>query len=524
MAVYSTLAKAGPFVGDGVQRVFPFEFAFIEPYHVAVYADDKRVSPAAYEVTRPEGYLPGISTLDGGNIVFKEAPARGSRIAVIRDVPVTQETDIQDNTAFYPEAIERGLDKLTMICQQLMEESSRGVHVSPTSGTSPEALSSVLNGVLTGFSIDSTGRLFWKNCEVLTRCNTGDIGGGGGSDNEDGSGGSDGEDGSGGSDGSDGEDGEDGKDGRPGEIIVVGEGDTSKGYVRETGYERTLDFQMIPNASDYHGDEECKADCYYCRILVHEKYPYAFSAWHEKMATVQGESWEEEDENGEPVYYCELPPGPYYNEDTDKIEIYDSETEETREIQIDVAKVIAEVEKSIKGIIDGKIHCETASPEAVAAFPSAGWTGYRWYKPYHENNWTSTLEKSGQIMTYETNSHLGYYDAWGGVPCGASAEPVTGSITVNTSVFEWVPNEDYEGPAPKKVLLIDEKGYRRAYDFGVEYCMTALDYVEHDWFKVVSCGSGKNEWAAPAGVVTDTGWEKKNKTNRVDYTYEGVLF
>ena len=301
-------------------------------------------------------------------------------------------------------------------------------------------------------------------------------------------------------------------------------GDTSKGHVKETGYRRILDFKTTPNFSDYHGDEACKADYYYSRILVHDKYPYAFSTWHGKMATVQGEVFEEEDENGDPVYYCELPSGPYYNEETDKIEIYDPEKEETSEIKLDIKGLIAEIDTTLQGVIQGTIHHNTVSPDAVADFPSDGWTGYRWYRPYHENSWTSTLEKSGQALVYETESYPGYYSAWGGIPCGTSAEPVTGSITVNTSVFEWIPNDDYDGPAPKKLILIDEKGKRRKLDFGVEYCPTELDYVEHDWFRVVSCGSGNNEWAVPAGVVTDTGWEKKQKITRTTYTYDGVLF
>ena len=242
------------------------------------------------------------------------------------------------------------------------------------------------------------------------------------------------------------------------------------------------------------------------------------------MATIHGEVFEEEDENGDPVYYCELPSGPYYNEDTDKIEIFDPETEETSEIQLDIKGLIAEIGATLQGVIKGEIHSETASPEAVADFPSDGWTGYKWYRSYHANSWVSDLVESGQTLTYETNSHLGYYDTWGGIPCGTSAEPVTGSITVNTSVFEWVPNEDYDGPAPKKVILVDGNGNRHAFDFGVEYCPTGLDDVEHEWFKVVSCGGGNNEWAVPAGVVTDTGWENKNKTNRTNFTYDGVLF
>lgn len=120
MTVGSSLSKAGPFIADGVQKEFPYEFSLLDPTHIAVWVDGSRI-------------LKGF-TVTQNSVVFTEAPAEGSKVTLIRDVPFTQETDIQNNTAFFPEVIEKALDKLTMISQQLKEKSERSLTLLPGEG------------------------------------------------------------------------------------------------------------------------------------------------------------------------------------------------------------------------------------------------------------------------------------------------------------------------------------------------------------------------------------------------------
>lgn len=122
MSIESTISKAGPYIADGAQTKFPFGFVVQDASHVAVYSEDGELT---------DGFR--IELVDnGGSVIFRTPPTRGSRIAILRNIPITQETDIQNNTPFYPEVIEAALDKLTMIAQQLAEEVSRCAQVPST--------------------------------------------------------------------------------------------------------------------------------------------------------------------------------------------------------------------------------------------------------------------------------------------------------------------------------------------------------------------------------------------------------
>lgn len=130
MTLASQRATAGPFACDGVQVEFPFEFRVEEPEHLKVYKDDLPVEG---------GYTVRLLG-NGGSVVFAVAPAAGSAVAVERDVPTTQEVDLQNNTAFLPEVLEGALDKLTMICQQLQSRLARSMVLPPTRTETDETI------------------------------------------------------------------------------------------------------------------------------------------------------------------------------------------------------------------------------------------------------------------------------------------------------------------------------------------------------------------------------------------------
>ena len=135
MSVPNEISAAGPYIGNGLQREFPFTFPILDTQHVAVYLNGAIVSDG-FSVEPVEG--------GGGVVVFSDPPPSGHIVMILRNVPITQLTDIQNHTAFLPEVIETMADKLTMICQQLREILSRVVTVPPGVDSTWEELMNLL--------------------------------------------------------------------------------------------------------------------------------------------------------------------------------------------------------------------------------------------------------------------------------------------------------------------------------------------------------------------------------------------
>mgnify|MGYP004653996617 FL=1 len=106
------------YIGNGVAKEFAIPFSFLEQKHIKVRQKENDIQT---ERTDWE--------INGGNIVFKTAPESGAEIAIVREVPLTQETDYRDNEILHAETLERNFDKLTMQVQQLEEKSARAVTV-----------------------------------------------------------------------------------------------------------------------------------------------------------------------------------------------------------------------------------------------------------------------------------------------------------------------------------------------------------------------------------------------------------
>lgn len=127
------------YIGNGVAKEFAIPFSFLEKEHLKV-----RQKKNDIQTERTDW------TVKNGNLVFAIAPASGAEIAIVREVPLTQETDYRDNEILHAETLERCFDKLTMQVQQLAEKSNRAVKVSMFSDTDPSALANeveVLYGI-----------------------------------------------------------------------------------------------------------------------------------------------------------------------------------------------------------------------------------------------------------------------------------------------------------------------------------------------------------------------------------------
>jgi hypothetical protein len=135
MTVASSTSKSGPYAGNGVTTVFAFAFKVQQAADIKVVRT-VTTNGTAVDTTLTSGadYTVAVnadqSASPGGNVTILSAPANGQQITILRNVTATQGTSIPNQGGFYPRVVEAALDKLTMLVQQLSEESGRALKVS----------------------------------------------------------------------------------------------------------------------------------------------------------------------------------------------------------------------------------------------------------------------------------------------------------------------------------------------------------------------------------------------------------
>ena len=143
MTVPSTVNRSGPYSGNGVTVVFPYGFRILGATHLTVVRTtngvDDVVNPSDYSVTN-------VGDAAGGNVIFTLAPAVGHAITIIRNAPFTQDTDLENQGAYYAETVEAALDLAAMRDQQLEERLDRAVQI-PV-GADPSTLPGLIEDVL----------------------------------------------------------------------------------------------------------------------------------------------------------------------------------------------------------------------------------------------------------------------------------------------------------------------------------------------------------------------------------------
>lgn len=133
--------------GNGVATVFSFNPVVIfEASDLQVYktAVDGTVTLLA-EGVGAANYAVNVSSYPGtGSVTYPSTgPTRlatGEVLTIIRVLPYEQGTRYSNQRAYYPDAIEKSFDYLTMLTQQLLEISSRSVQVPIGDPTDPQDL------------------------------------------------------------------------------------------------------------------------------------------------------------------------------------------------------------------------------------------------------------------------------------------------------------------------------------------------------------------------------------------------
>lgn len=137
----STTSTKKVYSGNAVATVFAYDFFIQASTDIEVYLADPDGLLELQTLTT-DYTLSGVGNPAGGNVTFVSgAPAAGTNnILLIRNTPLTQETDYIEGDTFPAEEHEKALDKLTRICQELSEVLSRAVKLDANDSTDPVEL------------------------------------------------------------------------------------------------------------------------------------------------------------------------------------------------------------------------------------------------------------------------------------------------------------------------------------------------------------------------------------------------
>ena len=128
-------ASRALFEGNGAATQFPFSFRVWEDSQLVV----SLTSPQG-ETTQATGWTATLSD-SGGTVSYLHQGAAlpaGWKLAIVRNMPFSQEIDLVSGARFDPQVMEDGLDQAAAERQQLLEQLSRAVILPPTSEQSPQ--------------------------------------------------------------------------------------------------------------------------------------------------------------------------------------------------------------------------------------------------------------------------------------------------------------------------------------------------------------------------------------------------
>jgi hypothetical protein len=149
------------YTGNGATTVFARTFFVSDADHLKVY---QTIGSTTTEVT--SGITKdGIGTASG-NVTFSVAPATGTTITLIREVPVTQETDYVAQGKVSPEQVEDDLDLLVQMLQDLLEEIGRTLKVPLESSLSNLQVPTPVGGAAVGWNASGTALVNLTNLDT----------------------------------------------------------------------------------------------------------------------------------------------------------------------------------------------------------------------------------------------------------------------------------------------------------------------------------------------------------------------
>lgn len=139
MAISTETRRSDRYACDGVQTVFTFAFKVFEADQVGVIvsADGETETTLAQDL-----YTVSLNSdqdnSPGGSVTLLTAPAAGSVLVVVSNVPYQQPIVFTNQGGFYPELLNEGYDRSIILAQQLKEQLDRTLVVPVTSEKTPQ--------------------------------------------------------------------------------------------------------------------------------------------------------------------------------------------------------------------------------------------------------------------------------------------------------------------------------------------------------------------------------------------------
>jgi hypothetical protein len=132
MPINNTSRTAGPFIGNGVTKDFPFNYKVFTRQDVLV-AVTNTTTGAESILTLDSDYSVTLNSNQdlnpGGVITTTVAPAVGTSLAATSNIAITQNLDLTNQGGFYPKAISDALDRMVIQIQQVAARVGLGLNV-----------------------------------------------------------------------------------------------------------------------------------------------------------------------------------------------------------------------------------------------------------------------------------------------------------------------------------------------------------------------------------------------------------
>lgn len=162
------------YAGNGSTSDFATGFRFLQNADLKVILTVVSTGIETVQTLNSDYTVVGAGLDSGGTVSMAIPPATGETLTIKRNVSLTQDTDYVDNDDFPAESHEQALDKLTMITQQIQEESDRSLKLTESQQSSGLTIPPPDNGKFLQW--DENGNLLNVNISSLGAISITDFG------------------------------------------------------------------------------------------------------------------------------------------------------------------------------------------------------------------------------------------------------------------------------------------------------------------------------------------------------------